>query len=102
MNIKILNEAELDIANGIEFYEVQKEGLGRYFYNSILSDINSLQLYAGIHYRVKNFYRALSKNFPFAIYYKYNSNTIYIYAILDCRQNPTWINTRLTKTKADK
>ncbi len=42
MNIEILNEAEIDIANGIEFYESQKDGLGRYFYNSIFSDINSL------------------------------------------------------------
>ena len=100
MNIKILNEAEVDIANGIEFYEKQKEGLGRYFYNSILSDINSLQLYAGIHYKhykVNNFYRTLSKKFPFAIYYKYDNSTIYIYAILDCRKNPTWINSRLVQ-----
>jgi len=97
MNIKILNEAEVDIANGIEFYESQKDGLGRYFYNSILSDINSLQLYAGIHYKVNNFYRTLSKNFPFAIYYKFDSNTIYIYAVLDCRQNPTWIQSRLSQ-----
>ncbi len=31
MTIKILDEAEKDIAIGISFYESQKEGLGKYF-----------------------------------------------------------------------
>ncbi len=95
MKIKILDEAQNDIINGINFYESQKEGLGRYFYESILSDINSLQIYAGVHIKVKGYYRLLSKRFPFAIYYKYKANNVYIYAILDCRRNPTWIEKRL-------
>ena len=95
MKIKILDEAEEDIINGIKFYEAQKEGLGRYFYETILSDINSLQIYAGIHIKIDGYYRLLSKRFPFAIYYKYDKNTIFIYAVLDCRKNPTWIKNRL-------
>jgi len=30
----------------------------------------------------------LSKRFPFAIYYKVQEDTVIVYAILDCRQNP--------------
>ena len=95
MNIKILTEAQNDIAKAILFYEKQKENLGKYFLDSIMSDIESLYIYYGIHFRVRNYVRLLSKRFPFAIYYKFDQNFIYIYAVLDCRQNPIFLNQRL-------
>lgn len=95
MNIKILKEAQNDIAKAIFFYEKQKENLGKYFLDSIMSDIESLYIYYGIHFRVRNYFRLLSKRFPFAIYYKFDQNFIYIYAVLDCRQNPIFLNQRL-------
>ncbi len=70
MKIEILDEAENDIANGIDFYHSQKDGLGNYFLNSILSDVESLHIYAGIHIKILNYHRLLSKRFPFSIYYK--------------------------------
>lgn len=88
MNILITTEAEVHIAKAMSFYESQKDGLGNYFLDSISSDIESLQIYYGIHFKVKNYHRVLSKRFPYSIYYKYDKNTIYIYAILDCRSNP--------------
>jgi len=95
MTIKILDEAEKDIAIGISFYESQKDGLGKYFLDSILSDIESLHIYAGIHIIISDYYRLLSKRFPFSIYYKIRENIIYIYAVLDCRKNPNSIAKRL-------
>lgn len=95
MKIVILSNAETDIAVGISFYESQSKGLGRYFLDSILSDIESLHLYAGIHVIVSGYYRLLSKRFPFSIYYKIKNKTIRIYAVLDCRKNPVWISGRL-------
>ncbi|WP_323588829.1 type II toxin-antitoxin system RelE/ParE family toxin [Aliarcobacter butzleri] len=95
MNIKILTEAQNDIAKAILFYEKQKKNLGKYFLDSIMSDIESLYIYYGIHFRVRNYFRLLSKRFPFAIYYKFDQNFIYIYAVLDCRQNPIVLNQRL-------
>jgi len=38
--------------------------------------------------KIKGYYRLLSKRFPFAIYYKIMSEIVYVYAVLDCRQNP--------------
>lgn len=49
MNIEILDEAENDIVNAMRFYEAQSKNLGIYFLDSILSDIDSLYLYATIH-----------------------------------------------------
>ncbi|WP_295021178.1 type II toxin-antitoxin system RelE/ParE family toxin [Sulfurimonas sp.] len=99
MKIEILDEAESDIVNGMNFYESQSVNLGNYFLDSILSDIDSLYLYASIHVKTNDYYRLLSKRFPFAIYYKVNNDVAYVYAVLDCRQNPSWIQTKLdTKT----
>ena len=95
MTIKILDEAERDIAVGISFYESQKEGLGKYFLNSILADIESLYIYAGVHIVISDYFRLLAKRFPFAIYYKIKDKTIYIFAILDCRKNPNTLTKRL-------
>ena len=95
MKIKILEEAEKDIAIGISFYESQKDGLGKYFLDSIVSDIESLHIYAGIHIVIAGYYRLLSKRFPFSIYYKINDDVICVYAVLDCRKNPNSIQKRL-------
>ena len=95
MHIEILDEAEKDIAIGISFYESQNNGLGKYFLNSILADIESLHIYAGIHVVIAGYYRLLAKRFPFSIYYKIKDDVVYIYAILDCRQNPQWVKERL-------
>jgi hypothetical protein len=41
------------------------------------------------------FFRALSKRFPFAIYYRFQDDLVEIYAVLDCRQDPQTINSIL-------
>ncbi len=48
--VAVLGEAADDLAAGIAFYDAQEQGVGRYFFDSVLSDIDSLQLYAGIHH----------------------------------------------------
>jgi|APSaa5957512622_1039677.scaffolds.fasta_scaffold90266_2 hypothetical protein len=49
MNIRILESAKIDLKEGFNFYEHQKEGLGYYFIDSLMSDIDSLNIFAGIH-----------------------------------------------------
>jgi len=48
MKIRILPEAEHDLEIGADFYESQRERLGRYSNDCLLTDIDSLLLYAGI------------------------------------------------------
>ncbi len=101
IQINILQSAIDDILLGFEFYELQSNGLGAYFIDSIFSDIDSLILYGGTHKRCfGKFYRALSKRFPFAIYYTMEKNEIKVYAVLDCRQHPDKIFEKL-KDKTD-
>ena len=47
MKVEILDEAQNDLLDGFRFYENQSEGLGDYFLDSLFSDIDSLQIYAG-------------------------------------------------------
>jgi hypothetical protein len=81
--------------DGFCFYEAQQAGLGDYFLDSLFSDIDSLQLFAGIHRRHLGFYRLLSKRFPFAIYYRIEGKVVNVHAVMDCRQNPERIRERL-------
>ena len=89
MKIEILDIAMNDIQSGQRFYEAQQEGLGAYFLDSLFSDIDALLLYAGIHPQFWGYYRALSKRFPYAIYYRISEQTIQVWRVLDCRQKPT-------------
>ncbi len=95
MKIEILDEAEADLIEGFHFYERQESGLGWYFLDSLFSDIDSLLLYAGIHNVVFGYYRCLAKRFPFAVYYEIDGEVIRVYAVLDCRRNPSWTRKRL-------
>jgi plasmid stabilization system protein ParE len=95
MKIKILPAALQDLENGYYFYEQQSERLGDYFLDSLYSDIDSLQIHAGLHVLFHQYHRLLSKRFPFAVYYKLENQTAVVYAVLDCRSNPTWIKQRL-------
>jgi hypothetical protein len=96
MRILILDGAERDLEEGREFYERQRAGLGAYFLDTLFSDIDSLQLYAGIHQLFfGQYHRLLSKRFPFAVYYTRSEGTVFIHAVLDCRRNPSWIRKRL-------
>ncbi|OGV63831.1 MAG: hypothetical protein A2283_06365 [Lentisphaerae bacterium RIFOXYA12_FULL_48_11] len=95
MRVQLLDEAEQDLVDGYRFYEAQDEDLGDYFLDSLYSDIDSLQLFFGIHPKHFGYYRSLSKRFPFAIYYRIEARSVRIYAVLDCRRNPEWIENRL-------
>lgn len=70
MKIIISESATEDISDACDFYEGQSEGLGDYFELSILADIRSLHIYAGVHERHFDiYYRKVASHFPYAIYY---------------------------------
>lgn len=96
MRVKILGSASQDLIDGYWFYENQVEGIGKYFLDTLYSDIDSLTINAGIHsIYFEKYHRLLSKKFPFAIYYRVVNDTAYIYSVLDCRREPAWIRERL-------
>lgn len=97
MRIKILSSAEDDLEEGYRFYESQAGGLGTYFLDTLYSDIDSLAYFSGMHRVVLGYHRLLSKRFPFAVYYRVTEDTALVFAVLDCRRNPSWIRAKLPK-----
>lgn len=95
MRIEIQSEALRDLVEGSRFYEGQLKGLGDYFLDSLFSDIDSLQFYAGSHALFFGYHRLLSKRFPFAVYYRVQGLVVRVYAVLDCRRDPSWTRKRL-------
>jgi hypothetical protein len=91
MRIEILDEAQQDLTDGFRFYENQRAGLGDYFLDSLFSDVDSLHLYAGIHVLAFGYHRLLSKRFPFAIYYRVKSKTIFVHAKAGYARNPSFL-----------
>ncbi|MBK8095156.1 MAG: type II toxin-antitoxin system RelE/ParE family toxin [Verrucomicrobiaceae bacterium] len=96
MKIQILDLAKDDLIAGFRFYEKQEPGLGDYFLRQLYTDIDGLHLTAGIHLRpYRQYHRALSKRFPFAIFYTVENEAVMIRAIVDCRRRPSWIRRHL-------
>jgi hypothetical protein len=90
-NIVVLEEAADDLVSGRDFYDQQEPGVGQYFWDSLISDIESLAIYAGVHQRYFGLFRLLSKRFPYAVYYEIAESVAYVIAILPVRRDPAWV-----------
>ncbi len=93
MRVKVLRSARRAVMDGFWFYENQEPGLGRYFLDSIMSDICSLHVYGGIHQIAYGKYHRLACNtFPFSVFYLLQDSEVLVYAVLDDRRDPEWIS----------
>ena len=100
MPVVVLRSAKDDLRDGFLFYERQGGSyLGNYFLASLQSDMSSLALYAGIHNKRFGFHRALSRRFPYSIYYDIEDGEARVYGVLDNRRDPNWIYHHLQESK---
>lgn len=88
MKIRILPSALSDLDRGRIFYARQSRSVGDYFLDSLFSDIDSLELYAGVHMKVFNYHRLLARRFPYAVYCTVEGDVCIVFRVLDCRQEP--------------
>jgi hypothetical protein len=96
MKVEILDLAKGDLIQGYHYYEKKEAGLGPYFLETLFAEIDSLRVTGGVHRKAyKNYHRALSKRFPFAIYYMVENDTVRIRSVVDCRKDPSWIRQHL-------
>ena len=96
-NVIAIDQVQYDLDDGEAFYNLSEPGVGTYFRDCLISDIESLVLYAGIHSKHNGFYRMLSKRFPYAIYYDIKDVTAIVVAVLDMRRNPAWLKRKTQK-----
>ena len=97
MKIALSSIAEQQLLDGHRFYESQSEGIGDYFLDSLMADIDSLHIYGGVHALFfDKYHRLQAKRFPYSVYYRVEGDVIRVYAILDNRRNPDWIRKSLS------
>ena len=97
MTVEILPSAHEDLVDGFEFYEQKEPGLGSYFVNTLISEIEALNSSGGAHCKYFGYHRLLSHRFPYAVYYTLEADAILVRAVLDCRRDPGWIRDRLRR-----
>lgn len=90
-----LDEVADDLNEGQRFYSAREVWLGDYFWDSIMSDLESLYVFAGIHELQFGYHRLLSKRFPYGIYYDIDGRVVRVVAVLPMRRDPAWIRAKL-------
>ena len=92
----VLAAAAEDLEAGRDFYDAQEPGVGDYFSDSLIADIESLALFHGIHPIHLGCPRMLASRFPFGIYYRETETETQVVAVLDLRRDPSWIHRELS------
>jgi toxin ParE1/3/4 len=95
MRFKVIVEpvAESDIKTAFSWYEDQVTGLGHEFVISLKACFARLERNPEIYsYTFENVRRAGVERFPFSIFYKLQSNAVYVIAVFHYRDNPaSWL-----------
>lgn len=98
-DILILEEAFEDLLAGKAFYDLQEQGVGEYFWDCLIADIESLVIFGGVHSKNLGLYQLFAKRFPYTVYYDVIENFAYVVAVLPMRRNPTWIAEKIQKRR---
>ena len=90
VNYQLSDEAELDVAEGYEWYESQREGLGEEFLEALdqaeLAISNNPKTYR-IRYKKK--VRAFIVNrFPYIVLYVVNGNNVDVISVFNTNKHP--------------
>jgi hypothetical protein len=94
-DVYVMEEAVDDLNEGRSFYDLQETGVGDYFWDSLIADMESLIIYAGVHGKKLGFHQMFAKRFPYAIYYEIEEEIAYVVAVLPMRRDPAWISEQL-------
>ncbi|MDX9796222.1 MAG: type II toxin-antitoxin system RelE/ParE family toxin [Arcobacteraceae bacterium] len=94
MNIKILDEAAMELDDAFNYYQYEQENLGYRFINKFTDAIELIKFYPnGWHQLSKKLRRCLIKNFPYGIIYQIKENEIIIVAVANLHRKPNyWVN----------
>ena len=87
-------EAQQDVEQAYSWYEDRRTGLGEEFLGCVDAGIQSIcripELYPKIY---ENYRRTLVRRFPYAIFYEYIGDKVFVYSIFHMSRNPEkWRN----------
>ena len=88
-NVRIRPDAERDIEDAAQWYELQRQGLGHEFMDSVEQTLNRISENPSLYpvvYRSSR--RALTSRFPFGVHYVVNGGTVVVMAVMHARRHP--------------
>ena len=82
-------EARTDLLDTFQWYQEQRSGLGFDFKLCIDEVFSKLQKHPSIYKKVyQNIRRAVTRRFPFSVFYIIENNNVIILAVLHARRDP--------------
>jgi plasmid stabilization system protein ParE len=94
--IVVLPAAAKDVDDAYYWYERQKIGLGKRFLSSVNATFQSIQRTpAGYQIVYQSYRKAFLRRFPYAIFYREESDQIFISAVFHTARNPEGWQDRL-------
>jgi plasmid stabilization system protein ParE len=89
VKLSYTKRAKIDIDIAVGWYESQRKGLGLEFLECIEVTINRIvenpKLYSVKHRRFRS---AVTRKFPFSIFYTIEKSEVVVHAVFDNRQDP--------------
>jgi toxin ParE1/3/4 len=89
VNLSNTKRAKIDVDIAMGWYESQRKGLGFEFLDCIEGTINRIlknpKLYSVKHERLR---RAVTRKFPFSVFYTIEGYEVVVHAVFDNRQDP--------------
>jgi plasmid stabilization system protein ParE len=88
--LQSIPQTELDIADAYNWYESERSGLGGEFLSELRAVYDRIEENP-LNYQVLKFdiRRALTRRFPYAIYFLVDNRSVVILAVLHAARNPT-------------
>ena len=87
--VRLRPEAELDLADAALWYEEQQPQLGHNFLDQVLSLLSTIAetplIYPLVH---RNTRRAVTRRFPFGVYYRVETTAVVVVAVMHGSRNP--------------
>ncbi|MBU0499114.1 MAG: type II toxin-antitoxin system RelE/ParE family toxin [Gammaproteobacteria bacterium] len=88
-DIHLRQEAEWDLEEDSTWYEEQRKGLGHEFLDAVLAKLDAVsenpKMFPLVH---KDMRRAVINRFPFGIYYRIETETIIVFAVMHGSRHP--------------
>ena len=90
LKLTIDPEAEIEIAETIDYYETARTGLGQEFYN-YLDGYFKVLLEGNVFFEIKRkpaFRELPLRRFPYVIIYEHTDTEIYVFSVFNTSQDP--------------
>ncbi len=98
MEVEFIEPAVIELDDAIAYYNVQIAGLGKKFFEEVLSSIRLISKFPSAWPKYSNHtYKIPLRNFPYNLIFSIKKNKIFIIAVAHHHREPEyWINRILT------